>query len=72
MEVIGDEVAKKKKDVFTYISESATDKENDKITFRFSGQNQLKCNCLTIEQTENKFEVKIDKKKITEADVGLY
>ena len=37
LEVIGDEVAKKKTDIFTYTSDDATDPENNKITFRFSG-----------------------------------
>ena len=72
LEVIGDDIKKKKKDVFEYTSESATDAEKDKITFRFSGLNKIKCNCVTIKQVDDKFEVKIDKKRITEEDVGTY
>lgn len=72
LEVIGDDTKKKKKDIFEYTSESATDAEKDKITFRFSGLNKIKCNCVTIKQVDDKFEVKIDKKRITEEDVGTY
>lgn len=72
IEVIGDDIKKKKKDVFEYTSESATDAEKDKITFKFSGLNKIKCNCVTIKQVDDKFEVKIDKKRITKEDVGTY